>query len=193
MIESAHMIGDDRGRDLEGKGLDLLRSVSEYGEPLENHCRRLADFSLALGDDRGIGLDEDLVRCACYLHDIGLCITHPEERNYLRRGLDFALPRVKEWGVRGDDLALFEEIMLYNHSLKRVPGLDPRAEMVRLAVGVEHSFGVRSHGLSKESRRAVFARHPRRGFNKVLMSFFKTTLVDDGPTQVFGIFLPKAG
>ncbi len=176
---------------LQERGLALLRSVSQYGQPLENHCIRLAEFSIALAKNNDIDLNEDLTRCVCFLHDIGLCVDDIAEKNYLKRGLNFVRPKVVEWGIQGEDLTLFEDIFLFNHSIRKVPGLDQRAEMVRLAVSVEHSFGVFSHGLDRTTRRETFSRYPRTGFNRVLMSFFKKSLVDDGPTQLFGIFLPR--
>jgi HD domain len=178
------------GTKLEDLGLALLRAESPYGAALENHCIRLAELSLALGANRGVELDEDLLRCATYLHDVGLCVKSPHEPNYLKRGLAFARPHVQRWGVGGKDLKVFEEVMLYSHSLRTVSGLTPQANLVRIAVAVEHSWGVLSHGLDPATRRSIFSRHERLDFNRVLWEFAKTTILSDGPSQLLDVFFP---
>ncbi len=181
----------DASRKLEDSGLDLLRSVSPYGDALENHCIRLADLSLALAANRGVEMDEDLLRCATYLHDVGLCVKSPGQPNYLKRGLAHVRPHVQRWGVSGRDLQMLEEVMLFSHSLRPVPGSTPQADLVRLAVSVEHSWGVLSHGIDRATLRSIFSRHGRLDFTRVLWEFTKTTLADDGPSQLWSIFLPR--
>jgi hypothetical protein len=81
--------------------------------------------------------------------------------------------------------------MLYSHSLKPVSGISPEGELVRLAVRIEHSLGQLTHGLDREFCRSVFAAYPRKGFNRVLLSFFRTTIVDDGAGELRRIFFPE--
>jgi hypothetical protein len=182
----------DGASKLETLGLELLRAESPYGAALENHCIRLAELALALGTHQGVEMDEDLVRCATYLHDIGLCVKSPDQPNYLKRGLDFSRPHVQRWGVQGSDRKVFDEVMLYSHSLRKVSGMGPQADMVRIAVSVEHSWGGLSHGLDRATLQKIFSSHRRLDFSRVLWEFAKTTLLSDGPSQLFGIFFPKA-
>jgi hypothetical protein len=172
------------------QALSILRAESSFGIALENHCLRLAEFSLALGETRGVELDEDLIRAGCWLHDIGLCVKNPRIANYLERGLDFVRPTMESWDLDEEQTKIFSDVMLFNHSLKRVEGLSEPAEMVRLAVQVEHSLGRRRHGLDRGYCRQIFAEHPRHDFNSVLLEFFKIVIREDGPTELFRIFLP---
>jgi hypothetical protein len=175
---------------LSDEALDILRANSPYGIALENHCLRLAEFALALGELRQVSLDEDLIRAGCFLHDIGLCVKNPRKANYLERGFDFVEPRIEEWKLDEEQRQVFSDVMLYNHSIKPVPGISEPAEMVRLGVQVEHSLGRRAHGLDEAFCRGVFDNFPRHDFNRVLLSFFKTVVMEDGPLELFRIFLP---
>jgi hypothetical protein len=175
---------------LNDEALEILRANSPYGIALENHCRRLAEFALALGEQRQVPLDEDLIRAGCFLHDIGLCVKNPRTANYLERGFEFVEPQIEEWALDEDQRRVFSDVMLFNHSIKEVPGISEPAEMVRLAVQVEHSLGRMTHGLDAAFCRGVFDNFPRHDFNRVLLSFFKTVMMEDGPLELFRIFLP---
>jgi hypothetical protein len=176
---------------LSEKALAILRRESSYGRPLEYHCLRLAEFTMALAESNGISMDEDFVVAACYLHDIGLCVKDETEKNYLKRGLKFARTEVGDWKLDRNQTKLLEDIMLYSHSLSPVPGISVEGDVVRRAVSVEHSFGRITHGLSPSFCRGVFSKYPRRGFNRVLLAFFRIAVVEDGPTELVRIFFPK--
>ena len=175
---------------LREKAMEILDCESSYGKPLENHCLRLAEFSMALAESEGIEMDEDLIFAACYLHDIGLCVKDPTEKNYLKRGLKFVRGKVQNWQLDEHQARVLEDVMLYSHSVSSVPGISHQGDVVRRAVSVEHSFGRISQGLDSTVRRSVFARYPRRGFNRVLLSFFKIAIVEDGPKELVRIFFP---
>ncbi len=176
---------------LREKALNLLRQKSRHGEPLENHCLRLAEFSLALGKTNGVEMDEDLVFAACYLHDIGLCVKDPSQKNYLKRGLAFVRAQVDDWELDAHQTKVLEDVMLFSHSLSPQPGISREGDLVRQAVSVEHSLGRLTHGLDPSVCQAVFDQYPRRGFNRVLLDFFKIAIVEDGPKELYRIFFPK--
>lgn len=169
----------------------LLRQVSVYGAPLEYHCSRLAEFALALGEKRAVAMPVDLIVAAAYLHDIGLCVEMSHERSYLKRGLLVIWPHVQRWRLSNEENRILEDVMLYSHSIKPVPGISPQGELVRVAMRIEHSLGRLTHGLGGDFCRSVFARYPRNGFNRVLFSFFKTAIVDDGPRALGRVFFPE--
>ena len=175
---------------LEEQALAALRAVSTYGPALENHCIRLAQFSLALANMESVEADEDLVRAACWLHDIGLCVTEPEGLNYLQRGMHHVRPFIEQWGLDDEAAKILEDVMLYSHSVSSPEGIGPVGDIVRRAVSVEHSFAKISHGLPKDVRRRIVRDHPRLDFNKVLLRFFKISLIDDGPAKTFRVFFP---
>ena len=176
---------------LQEKALEILRGESRYGRPLEYHCLRLAEFTTALSELHDKELDEDLIYAACYLHDIGLCVKDPEEKNYLKRGLKFVLTKIDDWNLDDGQMKVLEDVMLYSHSFASVPGISEEGNLARQAVSVEHSFGKISHGLDSHICKEVFAKYPRHGFNAVLLDFFKIAIVDDGPKEVFRIFFPQ--
>lgn len=158
---------------------------------LRNHCLRLEAFTLALAERHGVRVDEDLVFAGCMLHDVGLLVKDPAERDYIARGARYVRARSEGWGltsVRARDL---DEIMRYNHSLVRVPGVGMAAELVRRAVQVEHSRGRLLHGLDRESYRATTDRLPWLRFGSVLLDFARTTLLDDGVRTLLPIFFPN--
>jgi hypothetical protein len=160
------------------------------GEALDNHCRRLAAFTLAIAERNGVALDPDFVRATAWLHDIGLLVSLPGTRNYLDRGLRFVEPLVDGWDLPPRQRRIFEEMMLYNHSFRPLPRLSDEAEMMRRAVQVEHSFGLLTHGLDRAGVRAVFRDHPRRGLTPVLLDFGRITVTQDGPAQLWHVFHP---
>jgi len=175
---------------LRDEALAILRAENPYGIALENHCLRLAEFSIALAELRGVAIDEDLIRAGCFLHDIGLCVKNPRLANYLERGLAFVRPTMDAWRLDDERRKVLEDVMLYNHSLKDVEGIAPAADAVRLAVQVEHSLGRIRHGLDHALCRRVFDNFPRHDFNHVLLEFFKIVVREDGPTELLRIFLP---
>ncbi len=176
---------------LQQKALNILRNESPYGKPLENHCLRLGEFTMALAKSMGTEIDEDLVLAACYLHDIGLCVKDPTTKNYLKRGLKFARTKVGDWGLEEHQAKVLDDVMLYSHSISPVPGITVEGDLVRRAVSVEHSLGRLTQGLDPAICRDVFAKYPRRGFNRVLLSFFKIAIMEDGPNELLRIFFPK--
>jgi len=172
------------------RALDILRDLSPYGRALENHCLRIFDFSMELALINNVRMEEDLIMAGCYLHDIGLLVKDEQEKNYLRRGRAFVQPLKEKWELDDEQARVLDDVMLYNHSLAAVPGISMPGDMVRRAVHVEHSFGRMSRGLERDVIRGVFDKYPRLDFNRVLRGFFRTVLLDDGPVQVFRIFLP---
>jgi len=178
---------------LRRRALELLREVSDHGTPLENHCRRLTEFATALAALDQVPIERDLIAAAAYLHDVGLLVSEPADRNYLRRGQQWVAERTASWELDAGQRKVLDDVMLYSHSLQTVPGISPAGELVRRAVRVEHSLGRLTHGLDRATVVEIFARIPRAGFNRVLLSFFKTAIVDDGPTELLRIFFPMGG
>lgn len=179
-------------RSLNLKAEALLARHNHYaGEGLQNHNRRLAEFALALAQDRGREVNPDLVRAVTTLHDIGLLVRQQGQPSYLKRGWEFVEPHVLSWGVEGDSLVAFRDMMLYNHALPAVRGVHPWADLVRRAVQVEHSLGLVRHGLPRRVCREVFSRLPRLNFHHVLYDFARTTVVEDGIIELIPMFFPR--
>jgi len=172
--------------------LELFRRHNRYsGMALENHCIRLAKFTLALGERWDVEMDPELVWAACYVHDIGLLVEEPGNLSYMSRGWRFVKPHVEEWGVEGAAKRVFRDIMLYNHGLLPLRGVSWVGEMCRRAVQVEHSKGLVHHGLSRDVVRSIFAETPRLGLTRVLLDFARITVLEDGPLQLAKILVPR--
>jgi len=170
----------------------LYRNTTPYGGvALDNHCIRLAELALALGRHNRVPLEEDLVRAVCWVHDIGLMVKLGGEPAYPHRGLSFISSMIDDWGLSPERRRVVEEMMLFNHALLPVAGLTPQAEMLRRSVQVEHSLGLRRHGLGAPAVRGMFARWPRAGLTRILVDFARITLMEDGPRQLLPIFFPS--
>ncbi len=162
------------------------------GPALAAHNQRILAFALALGEQHHLSVDPDILAAACWLHDMGLLISEQEPRNYLHRGWHFVARAAADWGLTPAQRLTLAHGLLYNHALCRPRGIDPTAELIRLAVQVEHSRGLRRHGLARAGVKDVFARHPRGDLTRILIDFARRTLREDGPRQVPAIFFPKA-
>lgn len=170
----------------------LFEQYNRYpGQALLNHNRRIAAFARELAHKRNVSVDADLLGAGCHLHDIGLLIAERADPSYLRRGWRFFAPYGRRWGLDSVQRAAMREMLLYNHSLRPLPGPCGYGELVRLGVEVEHSLGVWAHGLDWAFCRQVFERIPRLDLTRILLDFARITLFEDGPGQLFRIFFPR--
>lgn len=168
----------------------FLRHNHYKGKALLNHNLRIAEFAIEIAENRNISVDEDLIRAGCHLHDIGLLIPNRDDPSYLKRSWNFVKPYGESWGLSQTQMAQMRDMLLYNHSLRPLPGPCGAGELVRLGVEVEHSLGLIRHGLSWYYCRNTFRAIPRLDLTKILIDFARITLFQDGPTQLFAIFLP---
>ena len=170
---------------------ELFEQHNPYpGKAMENHCLRIAAFTMALGEQRGVPLDEDLVFAAGYLHDFGLYIKNPEEPLYLRRGWRFIEPLAWKWGLTTEQYVDFRNMLLYNHALRPLPGLEGAGDLMRRAAQVEHSFGRWSHGLDRKTRKRIFDTYPRLDLTRILVDFARITFLEDGASTLVPMFFP---
>lgn len=177
---------------LEEKALSLFQHHNPYrGDSLKNHNLRIAAFAARLAEKRRLSVDRDLLGAACHLHDMGLLIPDRKEPSYLKRSWYLVRPYCQEWGLDTQQMAWVRDALLFNHSLRPVPGLSDLGEVVRLGVQVEHSLGIWSRGLSWSFCRDTFRKHPRMDLTRVLLDFARITLFEDGPSQLPKIFCPK--
>ena len=159
---------------------------------MKNHNLRIAAFAWRLVEKRHLSVDRDLLRAACQLHDMGLLIPDRKEPSYLKRSWNLLQPHFQGWGLDTQQMAWMRDALLFNHSLRPVPGLSDLGEVMRLGVQVEHSRGLWRHGLSWGYCRDQFKRHPRLDLTRVLLDFARITLFEDGPAQLPKIFFPKS-
>lgn len=178
------------GRMVREKALEVLNTHNAYGVALENHCIRLALFATALAKYKELDVDEDLLYAGAYLHDIGLLVPNDDTPNYLYRGAAFIAPFLTQWKLTKSQMRQMNDMLLYNHAFRTVPGITPIAELLRQAVWVEHTLGKWSHGLSRQTCTEMFVRYPRNGLNAVLADFTRISLKRDGAFEVFRLFFP---
>jgi hypothetical protein len=170
-------------------GDDLFDAYNIYdGEGFRNHNLRLAAFASALLEIRGLPFDEERTHLLAMVHDLGLISPVDRGADYLDRGWRLLQRESAERGCPQFADELSYECLRFNHRLRPVTGLDPRAEAFRAAVWVEHSFGRRRHGLSQELVREVFRKHPRDNFSYVMADFWQRVLLHEPRTVVKGIF-----
>ena len=159
------------------------------GEGFRNHNLRLAAFANALMKAKGLQLEPGRVHLLAMVHDLGLITPHDRGADYLERSWTLL---ERECNTRGcwqyaDELSF--QCLRFNHRISAVPGLDPRAEVFRAAVWIEHSFGVRRYGLSRAFVQGVFRTHRRDNFSHVLADFWRRVLLHEARTVTNGIFL----
>lgn len=176
---------------LETRARELFLKHNPYpGDGLPNHCLRLRDLTLALARQRSAEVDTDLVAAGAWLHDIGLLVEDDREPRYLRRGLLYCEPYMDAWELKGSSRQDLSDILLYNHALRAPASITPTAELLRLAVQVEHSKGLIRNGLVRQEIRKIFKAHPRDNFNNVLADFTRITLFRDGVSTLVPTFFP---
>ena len=170
----------------------LFEAQNSYpGPALAEHNRRILAFATELGALRGVAADADLLGAGCWLHDIGLLVPDRAEPSYQRRSWRFVAAHTERWGLEPERQQQLRWMLRYTHSLRPLPGLEPMADLIRRAVQVEHSGGLRRHGLQRTFCRQVFADHPRGDLSRILVDFARITLLEDGPGQLATLFWPR--
>ncbi len=177
---------------LSEKAKELFDQHNPYpGRALAHHNLRILEFTAALARQQGLAIDHDLVAAGCHLHDFGLFVRAPAEPSYLKRSWRFVEPHARKWGVGGEQLRILADVLLYNHSLRRLSGLSLVGDLVRRAVQIEHSRGLRRHGLDPAQIQRTFAEYPRLDLTRILVDFARITFVEDGVRQLWPMFFPR--
>lgn len=181
--------GRDSSRTAHSLGEKLFDEYNIYpGEGFRNHNLRLAAFANALIKAKGLELEPGRVHLLAMVHDLGLISSHDRGADYLERSW-MLLQRectTRACPELADELSF--QCLRFNHRLSAVPGLDPRAEVFRTAVWIEHSVGARRYGLSRDFVQGVFRTHPRANFSRVMADFWRRVLVHEPRTLAKGIF-----
>jgi len=143
--------------------------------PLFNHCARAYVWGCIFARHAGITFDAELYYAACMLHDLGLTDAY---RDCARHGECFTLDSVEGasalakdagWDVARQD-ALAEVILLH---MNVVVGLQHGAEAHLLHESASlDCLGMRAWEITKDTRRAVVARHPRGEIKPLLLDVF---------------------
>jgi hypothetical protein len=171
---------------------DVFERYSPYpGLGFKHHCLRLVDLARAHARAAGQSLDDDLLYTAAMLHDLGLLVEARPGTDYLSRSVEVARDELGDAGLSAAQWADLELALLTNHGLRLRRALPPLAAHLRTAVKTEHSLGRLRGRLATDEVRAIFARHPRDNFNRVLADFFWRTLSRE-PRTVPRIFLPRS-
>lgn len=192
LLEVAAVRACQRSAALVARADEIFERVSPYpGPALRNHCWRLYELGQLLLQRRGLVVDGGLWYLAAMVHDLGLVARRVRGDNYLERSISLV------WRELGGDAGalvppasrpLLEQCLRYNHRLRAPRGLLAQAEAFRCAVLVEHTRGVARLELDARAVRQVFERHPRMGFDRVLVDFARRVLWREPRTVVRGIF-----
>lgn len=167
----------------------VFEATSPYeGSGFRNHCRRLHRFATMLLAQRGHTFDAEVAYTIAMWHDLGIVSERDQGHGYLQRSRALFHRETRGLDLRGVDLDLVDECLLFNHRLLPVPNLSPEADCFRLAVIIEHSHGALRFGLDRAAVRQVFAELPRGNFDRVLLDFTWRTLRREPLSIVSGIF-----
>jgi len=159
------------------------------GAGLRNHCLRLHELTCLVLERGGVAHDPDLIYLAAMLHDLGLLDDTAPGATYLERSRSIFLREAVELELDDGGRQIVEECLLFNHRVLAPPGLSAVAEGFRRAVWIEHSRGLlRPRALPRRAVAAVFARHARDDFDRVLLDFTRRVLTREPATLVRGVF-----
>jgi hypothetical protein len=169
---------------------EIFEQYSPYpGNGLRNHCLRLYAFATLLLREQGSKLPADLAYTVAMVHDLGLVVDRGLGANYMLRSHRLLREEAESRALDlGDAPRLLYECLVYNHRVRPLRQTSAEAEAFRRAVWVEHSRGIRTHGLDTEAVRAVFQKWPRANLDRVLADFFARTIRYEPRTIVDGIF-----
>jgi hypothetical protein len=181
-----------QSRNLAKKAQLIFENASPYAGPaLLNHNLRIAWFTMALGKLNNISLDQDLIFAACHIHDFGLFFLEPAEPSYLKRSWRFIKKYLIQWKLTLSEMAIFRDVLYYNHSFHSVKRRCLEADLVRKAVEVEHSYGIAHNGLGPSFYKSVEKKFPRLNLTGVLVDFARITFIEDGVKMLFPMFWPN--
>lgn len=140
---------------------DALRAA-EGGEggPIERHSERVARFALALAGSRPV--DEELLRCACWLHDIGLFDDPSAKDAYVTTGRARTRELLAHWEPAR--LQRCCDAVELHHTLRPVTDRGYEVELLWRADRVEVSGGLLTGGLPRRVVRSVRREVPVAGF-----------------------------
>ena len=176
---------------------EIFARLSPYrGVGLRNHCWRLYELSHLLLRRGGHELDDGVLYLLAMVHDLGLVSSRDRGPTYLARSVALLwreTAQLTHGPLSAASRRVLQECLLYNHRLRAPRGLSPQAEAFRRAVQIEHTLGRLRHGLPRPAVTAVFRRHPRADFGRVLVDFARRVLTREPATVIRGIFFAGGG
>ena len=163
----------------------LHRAEGRPNGPIARHSERVFLLAEKLAADRTI--DRELLRCASYLHEIGLFepvggVAHA----YVTEGRLYANQLLGHW--RPDRLQRCGDAIEYHHASGSQESKGLEVELVRRADRVELSQGLLREGLPAGEVRAIRRAVPVRGFVPAIAKLLARHALHR-PGSMPGIFL----
>jgi hypothetical protein len=140
---------------------DALRAAEGVAEgPIERHSERV--FLLAGKLARGREIDAELLRCAAYLHDIGLFDAVATKAAYVTDGRRVTEELLAHW--EPERLRRCADAVELHHTLRSQEARGLEVELLRVADRIEVSQGLLRAGLPRAEVRAIRREVPVDGF-----------------------------
>ena len=168
--------------------LDALQAA-EGGEggPIERHSDRVFLLAERLAGDREV--DRELLRCAAWLHDIGLFDPPGVKDAYVTSGRHRTEELLRHW--EPERLRRCADAVELHHELRSQEAHGLEVELLRLADRVEVSQGLLTSGLPRAEVRAIRKQVPVRGFVPAVMRGLGRSAVRR-PLSLWRIFRPRS-
>lgn len=145
--------------------LQVLRDLTgEVGGPMERHCARVIVLTRELARRGGHSIDDELVVCAAWLHDLGLYPEVATKAAYVTDSRHLAERVLAEEGWDAARIRLCAEAVEHHHELPSQWARGNEVELLRRADLIEVSMGLVSFGIPRAFRQDLLARVPRDGF-----------------------------
>lgn len=155
---------------VEQRSLAALRDAAgEADGAMERHCVRCFLLCRDLAEIKNAAIDEEVMLCAAFLHDIGLYPSVSEGGVYTDEGAELAREIGLEAGWDARRATLCADACARHHSIRSQWELGAEVELLRLADRIEVSGGVTRAGLSRDQIREVNQSAPRDGFYRGLV------------------------
>ena len=169
--------------------LDALRAAEgDEGGPVERHSERVHRFAVAIAAGRVF--DDELLRCACWLHDIGLFDGPGATAAYVTTGRARTRELLAHWEPAR--LQRCCDAVELHHTLRPVRDRGLEVELLWRADRVEVSQGLLREGLDRALIRSVRSEVPVRGFVPAVVRGLGRSL-RNRPGSMWRIFAPKRG
>jgi HD superfamily phosphodiesterase len=133
--------------------------------PMARHSERV--FLLAEKLAGGQDIDRELLRCACYLHDIGLFEPVDGHDAYVTEGRRYAERLLAHW--EPDRLRRCADAVEFHHASRSQESKGLEVELVRRADRIEVSQALDRQGLDRAVIREIRQAVPVRGFTPAVL------------------------
>jgi hypothetical protein len=172
--------------------LDTLREAAGATDgAMERHCVRQFLIAERLAEQGAGPVDRELLLCAAFLHDAGLCPGVRTSDAYVTDSRHLTERTLAPFGWRRERLARCLDAVEQHHAVRSRWDWGAEVELVRRSDLVDVTRGLVAFGLPRSWLRQLFRRVPRTGFYRMLAGAI-LLMASTRPRTLPRIFSPRA-